>query len=137
MHVSNATPSLHGVRVLLVEDDADTLALFAAVLENEGALVARAADGRAAVDAYVESPPDVVISDIGLPEVDGHALIRYLRRVGLSAPSIAVTARAAPEDRFRSAQMGFDLHLTKPVEPEVLLRAVRQVLASGGGQVLQ
>ena len=122
------SPSLQGVRVLLIEDDADTLALFASILEGQGAVVVRAADGQQAVDSYAERHPDVVISDIRLPQVDGHALIRYLRRVGLSAPSIAVTALATPEDRYRSAQMGFDLHLTKPVDPDVLLRAVLQVL---------
>jgi CheY-like chemotaxis protein len=120
--------SLHGVRVLLLEDDPDIRESTALALRREGAEVVTAATGQEAVDVYAERPPDVVLSDILLPQVDGHAVLRYLRRLGMTAPAIAMTCLSAAEARFQSAQVGFDLHLTKPIEPEILLRAILDLL---------
>jgi CheY-like chemotaxis protein len=121
---------LRGVRVLLLEDDPDCLELTALYLSRLGAVVVAASSGLEAVDACSIQAPDVVISDIVLPEVDGRSVIRLLRRVGMEAPAIAVTCLSDAEDRFKSAQVGFDLHLTKPVPPELLLRAICDLLPS-------
>ena len=123
-----STGPLRGVRILLLEDDPDCLESTALYLRREGAVVITASSGQEAVDAFAEQPPDIVVSDILLPEVDGHAVVRYLRRQGMSAPAIAMTCLSAADARFKSAQVGFDLHLTKPIAPEVLLRAILDLL---------
>jgi CheY-like chemotaxis protein len=120
-------PPLRGIRILLLEDDPDTLETMAVYLRQQGASVMAAHTGQEAVEAYAEEHPDVMISDIVLPEVDGHAVVRYLRRMGMTAPAIAISAISTPEARFRSAQVGFDLHLTKPVAPDLLLSAVMEL----------
>jgi len=123
-----AIESLHGVRILLLDDDPDVRESTALALRREGAEVVTASNGEEAVEVYAERPPDVVVSDILLPKVDGHAVLRYLRRLGMTAPAIAMTCLSAAEARFQSAQVGFDLHLTKPIDPEVLLRAILDLL---------
>jgi signal transduction histidine kinase/CheY-like chemotaxis protein len=117
-------PELHGIRVLAVDDEADARHLLAMVLERCGAEVktcATAAEALAALDDY---QPDLLISDIGMPEEDGYDLIRQVRarEAGRSEkiPAVALTAYARVEDRLRALTQGYNMHVPKPVEPAEL-----------------
>ena len=110
---------LSGIRVLVVEDDADALDMLVDVLLAQGAEARGTANGVDAVDLVRSFRPDVLVSDIGLPDMDGYALIRKVRG-GSSpfarVPALAVTAYASPEDARRAKLAGLDVHLAKPVE---------------------
>jgi CheY-like chemotaxis protein len=125
---SSRDEALAGIRVLLVEDEADVRDAMLAVLESAGAVVCgaeSAPEARRQIDA---EQFDVILSDIGMPDEDGYSLIRSLRQQGNQTPAIAVTAFGRPEDRARALQAGFDLHMPKPVEPMSLFRAIRELL---------
>jgi CheY-like chemotaxis protein len=117
--LSNGHTSPCGRRVLVVDDNRDLAESLAMVLRLWGHDVRVAYDGRAALEAAREQPPEVVFLDIGLPKLDGLEVARRLRqwpelrRVRL----VAITGYGREEDRRRSAEAGFDLHLTKPVDP--------------------
>jgi CheY-like chemotaxis protein/nitrogen-specific signal transduction histidine kinase len=118
--------NLQGVRVLVVDDEADTLELTRRVLGNHRALVATAATVDAALSALGNFEADVLISDLAMPGRDGYELIRAVRQShGPDAlPAAALTAFARPEDAVRARDAGFQIHLAKPVEPEELVRVV-------------
>src|SRR5207244_3983621 len=131
-----ARPSrLEGVRVLVVEDDPQTLDVFTTLLARSGADVRPAASVREAVERVARAKPDVVVTDIAMPGEDGYALVRELRALeherGGHLPVIAVTALATAEDRERALGEGFDDHLTKPVDPTDLIDAVARSAAVG------
>jgi PAS domain S-box-containing protein len=111
---------LDGITILVVDDEADTRELLKAGLENCGAQVFVAGSAAEAFDALDSQIPDVVISDIGMPYVDGYDLIRKLRTMpddkGGSVPAIALTAYARVEDRLRALRSGYQMHVPKPVE---------------------
>jgi PAS domain S-box-containing protein len=125
-------PLLQGRRVLVVDDHADARQLLGGILEASGASVITTASSREAFDALARSAPDVLIADIGLPEEDGYALIRRIRRLdpdhGGRIPAIALTAYARAEDRDRALAAGFQRHVAKPVEPHALVRIVASTL---------
>jgi PAS domain S-box-containing protein len=121
-------PALHGVRVLLVDDDADARELLETILTNYGAAVIVAASADEALAAFRGDAPDVVISDIGLPRDDGYVLIRRIRELaperGGHVPAVALTAYARDEDRGRALAAGFQMHIAKPAEPQELAAVV-------------
>ncbi len=121
---------LEGVRVLLVDDEADTRDLLAAALGRHGAQVMTVADGGAALEAFEVFVPDVVVSDIGLPDLDGHDLVRRLRAKasGAACAAVAVSGFATTDDARRAISAGFDAHLRKPFLASDLIAAVRSVL---------
>lgn len=145
---------LAGVRVLLVEDDDDSRNLLSLILRRCGAEVISASSSSEALDLFVQRTPHVVISDIGMAGEDGYDLIRKLRTLPvqgslLTAPSslapddslvsqhssvpslipaIALTGYATHKDRDRALAAGYQLHLAKPVEPEVLVAAILKLL---------
>jgi PAS domain S-box-containing protein len=123
---------LQGRRVLVVDDHADARELIGGILEASGASVITTASSREAFDALTRSAPDVLIADIGLPEEDGYALIRRIRRLdpdhGGTIPAIALTAYARTDDRDRALAAGFQRHVAKPVEPHALVRIVASTL---------
>jgi CheY-like chemotaxis protein len=130
-------PRLDGTRVLIVDDEADTRALLIAILCADGAEV-RAAGGMAeALDVLADWRPDVLVSDIGMPNGDGYDLIREIRRADAAMdrwlPAVALTAYARAEDRMRALASGFQMHVVKPVEPRELL----VVVASLAGRLTQ
>jgi len=137
---STRARSLRGIRVMVVDDEPDARELASAVLEQVGASVEVAASGKEALARLKDVNPDVFLIDIAMPEMDGLALIREIRgsrsRVG-RAPAIACTAYAREEDRRRALGSGFQLHLSKPVQPEALVEAVASVWerAAAGGSV--
>jgi PAS domain S-box-containing protein len=119
---------LRGVRVLAVDDDPDALRLLKDVLEAAGAEVTTASSAHAALDAAAAAKPEVMIADIGMPEVDGYDLIRAIRSSPDPAlrdlPAAALTAFARSEDRTKALQSGFEMHLAKPVDPGELVASV-------------
>jgi len=123
-------PRLDGARVLVVDDEEDARMLAGTVLESAGARVVLAASAdegyRLAHDAFDGAGPTVVVSDIGMPIEDGYSFLRRLRASGRadSLPAVAVTAFAAPEDKQRALQAGFQVHLAKPFGPGALITAI-------------
>ncbi len=123
-----AANQLHEVRVLLVEDDDDTRELVRTTLEDAGASVEAVATASDARREMLADPPDVLISDIRMPEEDGYSLIRSLRSAGTATPAIALTAYARREDADEAYAAGFQMHLSKPVDAARLIDAVATVL---------
>jgi two-component system, chemotaxis family, CheB/CheR fusion protein len=124
---------LAGRNVLLVEDDNPTRQAVATLLRGAGMVVIEADSTPAAMAAFGQSHPDVIISDIGLPGEDGYALMRQIRSQEKRSkqapvPAMALTAFAREVDRKRAMDAGFQSHVAKPVEPEQMLAAVREVL---------
>lgn len=122
---------LHGLHVLLVEDDDECRDMFAAILECVGVEVLAAATAREGLRALDVTRADAVISDITLPGEDGCWLIRQLRatRASRHVPAIAVTAHG-PRHRDRALASGFDHYLEKPVDPSVLYRVLAQLVGA-------
>jgi two-component system CheB/CheR fusion protein len=116
--------------VLVIEDNVDAREMLRMALELDGHRVETAPDGTSGVEAALRTTPDVVLVDIGLPGLDGYAVARQLRAaLGHRVTLVALTGYGQTEDRRRTAEAGFDAHLVKPVDPDVLTRA----LASGFG----
>jgi DNA-binding response OmpR family regulator len=116
-----------GTRVLVVEDDAATRALVARGLEQAGYVVAAAADGRQALDLMASTDPALILLDLGLPDTDGFAVCRHIRRES-RVPVVLLTARGAEEDVLRGFAMGADDYITKPFSPRVLVARVAGIL---------
>jgi signal transduction histidine kinase len=133
--VAHGTP-LRGLRVLLVDDDDDGREVIALLLRRHGALVETATSARQALAELDRALPDVLVSDIGMPEEDGLTLLRKVRlrasADGGALPAVAITAYARSEDRAQSFLAGFDAYVTKPVEPEDLLQAIAKVTGKIG-----
>jgi CheY-like chemotaxis protein len=118
------TPALHGVRVLVVDDEPDALAMAKRMVTDSGADVATATGTEQALSLLAQGGFDVIVSDIGMPSRDGYELIKECRTRGITTPAIALTAFARSEDRTRAMLCGFQSHLTKPVEPAELLASI-------------
>jgi len=129
--------SLRGLRVLVVDDEADARELMRMVLRSSGADVMAAASADEAVEQVEQWRPDVLVSDIGLPGDDGYVLIRRLREReagrGSSIPALAVTAYARAEDRTRALSAGFQMHVAKPLEPADLVAAIANLVSRDAG----
>jgi PAS domain S-box-containing protein len=115
-------PRLDGVRVLVVDDDSDTRQMLKAVLSECHADVITAASAAEAIKEIEQRKPDVLVSDLGMPEQDGYELIKQVRETesadnAARVPALALTAYAKPEDRVRALAGGYQVHLAKPVEP--------------------
>ncbi len=123
------TPKLEDVRVLVVEDDDDTRELLRVTLENAGALVESVATAANARHEVFADPPDVLISDIRMPEESGYSLIQSLRAAGIETPAIALTAYARREDAAEAKAAGFQIHLPKPVDAGRLIDTIARLLA--------
>jgi CheY-like chemotaxis protein/anti-sigma regulatory factor (Ser/Thr protein kinase) len=138
-----ALADLAGIRVLLVDDDADAAQMAKDVLVASGATVTIAATAEDALRLLGAEPFDVAILDIGMPVIDGYELLRRVREGGLglnaSIPAAALTAYARGSDRTRSLQAGFQMHLGKPIDAAELAAAVHSMVqirppASGQGK---
>ncbi|EGK86501.1 PAS domain S-box protein [Microcoleus vaginatus PCC 9802] len=123
---------LAGVQVLVVDDDADMRELAAFTLMQSGAQVATAASAAQALTLLNQSVPDLLLCDIGMPEMDGYALIRQIRKwspqQGGTIPAIALTAYAGEINQQQALAAGFQMHVSKPVEPEELVKAIARLL---------
>ena len=129
-------PQLDNLRVLIVDDEEDTRDLLRVALEQCGSEVVTAGSAMEALVALEKSKPDVLISDIGMPEEDGYALISKVRALsaarGGKVPAIALTAYARTEDRVRALMAGFQVHLPKPIEPVELMAVVASLVGRTG-----
>ena len=124
---------LDGVHVLVVDDEADARRILVMVLERVGAVVVTADSGRAAVEALAKARPDVLVSDLGMPDQDGLDLIRQLRVDGHDAkelPAVALTAFVQKDDAHLALLAGFQVHLPKPVDPYDLTSAIARLVAT-------
>jgi CheY-like chemotaxis protein len=143
---SGVEAPLAGIQILLVDDEPDTREFQAFLLEQRGAAATAVASGFEALQSLEQFIPDVLVSDIGMAEIDGYMLLLQIRDREASRsnsfnpigaipafskavlPAIALTAYATEVDQQRALQVGFQTHLTKPVEPEELVRAIASVL---------
>ena len=130
-HRAHASVRLDDLRVLVVDDAPDAREVIAAVLDQQGAAVLTAASVDEARDVFARWRPDVLISDIAMPDQDGYALIQSIRSLhrdhGGATPAIALTAYNREEDRRLVLASGFNAHVAKPVQPQDLLRAIDDV----------
>jgi len=127
----NSLP-LSGIRVLVVDDDADSRDFVAFVLEQEGAFVIAVSSAFEALQTLAQVKPDVLVSDISMPEIDGYMLIHQMRTLtpeqGGQIPAIALTAFARNDDQQKALKAGFQIHLPKPLNPEELIAAITQLV---------
>jgi PAS domain S-box-containing protein len=123
-----AAERLKGIKVLVVDDEPDARALIARILGEFQADVVTAASASEALELVRSEQPSLLLSDIGMPDVDGYALLRSVRALprdqGGDVPAVALTAFARPEDRRRALLGGFQMHLAKPIDPTELVAAV-------------
>jgi CheY-like chemotaxis protein len=126
--LSGHAPELAGLRVLVVDDQPDVRDLLATILHMSEAEVQTSGSVNEAIDALIAWQPEVVITDIAMPDGDGFELIRRIREIESGGegriPIIALTAISGTEHRIRVLGAGFQLYLTKPVEPDELVVSV-------------
>ncbi|MBW4421228.1 MAG: response regulator [Myxacorys californica WJT36-NPBG1] len=129
---SKSSFNLDAVRVLVIDDELDSLEFVAFVLEQVGAIVTTVSTASEGFWALTQSQPDVLLSDIGMPDMDGYMLMRQIRALppeqGGQVKAIALTAYAGEVNEKQARQAGFQQHLSKPVEPDLLVQVVMTVL---------
>ncbi|MEH2256294.1 hybrid sensor histidine kinase/response regulator [Nostoc sp.] len=126
---------LMGLQVLVVDDNDDTRDFFSFVLEQFGAIVTAVASGYEALQALTQSKPDILLSDIGMPEMNGYMLMQQVRNLeakigGKKMPAIALTAYAGEINQQYALRAGFQQHIVKPVAPEELLMVISNLVQS-------
>jgi signal transduction histidine kinase len=122
------------LRVVVVEDQVDGREALAAYLERQGHEIRQAGTGQEGIDAALASAPDVVLVDIGLPDIDGYEVARRLRQhLGRRVQLVALTGYGQPQDRTRAEEAGFDAHLVKPVDPSLLVETIGELTLSQRG----
>ncbi|MEH2198611.1 ATP-binding protein [Nostoc sp.] len=133
---SSTTEILTGIEILVVDDDDDTREFHTFVLEQEGARVIAVVSAKEALQVLAESQPDILLSDIGMPETDGYMLMRQVRALqakqAKQIPAIALTAYAGEINQQQALESGFQKHLSKPVEPEELVNAIATLIGRNG-----
>jgi DNA-binding response OmpR family regulator len=120
-------------RILVVDDEADIRRLLGELLQRAGYEVTEAADGRAGLRALFASPPDLVLLDVGMPELDGWQTLERIRDVS-EVPVVMLTARAAELEKVRGLKRGADDYVTKPFGRQELLARVQALLRRAGGR---
>jgi CheY-like chemotaxis protein len=127
---------LHGIRVFVVEDEPDTREFLERYLTASGAEVEAVSTATEALAKLPDCAADVLVSDIGLPDMDGYDLLQRLQRMELKhcggIPAIALTAYARSTDRTRAFRAGYQVHLAKPVEPNERERASQRYVRRCG-----
>jgi CheY-like chemotaxis protein len=125
-------PELKGVKVLTVDDDPDARLLLNTVLAQCGVVVESCRTAAEAIDKIDEFEPDILVSDIGMPDEDGYELISKIRAAENGTekrlPAIALTAFARVEDRLKALSAGYNMHVPKPVEPAELIVVIASLL---------
>nr|WP_313898135.1 ATP-binding protein [Nodosilinea sp. LEGE 07298] len=125
---------LNGIKIVVVDDEPDTRELVVFVLEQQGAQVITATSAHEALLVLPQAKPDVLLSDIGMPEMDGYMLIQQVRALapeqGGQVPAIALTAYAGDTNQQQVIAAGFQRHISKPIDPKVLVQAIAQLIHS-------
>lgn len=121
---------LAGLRIVLVDDENDAREVLTRILSDCGADIVAVESANAALSVLQDREADLLISDIGMPNVDGFQLLQQVRALGHQLPAIALTAFARSEDAARALAAGFELHLAKPVEPQTLVASAATVSRS-------
>lgn len=121
--------TLQGVQVLAVDDEIDNLELASFILQQAGASVIAVSSAQEALEHFRQRKPDIFLADIGMPQMDGYMLLRQIRALesewgDRSIPAIALTAYAGDVDRQQALAAGFQRHIPKPIQPDVLLQAI-------------
>ncbi len=133
-HLSSL-PTLDGIQVLLVDDERDTLKMLSVILTEYKATVQTATSVAEAFEVLQWYKPDVLVSDLAMPEEDGYTLINKFREFGIKAgrqvPAVALTAYVRVEDRARALSAGFNMFVPKPVEPAELITAISNLTEAG------
>jgi CheY-like chemotaxis protein len=123
---------LSNLRVLVVDDERDARELLTVVLERQGAFVRAVGSAAEALAAFGALKPDVLVSDIGMPNDDGYSLIRRVRALapedGGQVPAVALTAYAGDNAREKTLAAGFQVHLAKPIDPTELLASIARLV---------
>ena len=134
-------PSLAGLKVLIVEDEPDARDLLVVVLQQYGAKTLAVDSTKRALEVLEHWKPDVVVSDIGMPEQDSYELIRRIRSLpaehGGHTPAAALTAFTSTEDRLRALASGYQMHIPKPFEPTALAAAIASLADKGLKTILE
>jgi PAS domain S-box-containing protein len=129
----SSSSDLNGVKVLLVEDDASTREFFTFLLQIYGAIVTPAASATEALTIFTQFKPDVLLSDIGMAQMDGYMLIQQVRNLPPEAggliPAIALTAYAGEFNQKQALIAGFQMHLSKPVDPDELIKVITNLIS--------
>jgi len=118
---------LTGLRIMVVDDEAETRELLKMMLSSHGAEVVATSSGMEALSQIDESKPAIIVSDIGMPLMDGYMFMKRVRSLDSaqrSVPAIALTAYARAEDRLRALAAGFQMHVPKPVEASELVMVI-------------
>jgi CheY-like chemotaxis protein len=123
---------LYGLKILVVDDDADTRELIEWVLKRVGAEVTSVGSSREALEVLKVDRPHLLVSDIAMPQEDGYELLKKIRALppeqGGRIPAIALTAHSLVQDRLQSLRAGFQSHVPKPVVPEELVEVVASII---------
>lgn len=129
-------PDLEGIHVLTIDDQPDMRDYIAVVLQQVGARATVATSATGVWQTITNDPPDILLIDIGMPNIDGYTLLRQIRALlpeqGGNIPAIALTAFATEQDRQQAIAAGFQLHLAKPASPEAVIQAIARLLKSEG-----
>ncbi len=120
--------------MLVVDDEEDALSLISTALRMSGASVSTATSAAEALGALARERFDLLVSDIGMPNVDGYELLRRASELGVEIPAVALTAYARDEDRRRALEAGYREHLPKPIAPADLVDAVARLAVQGKGE---
>ncbi|MBW4512987.1 MAG: PAS domain S-box protein [Scytonematopsis contorta HA4267-MV1] len=129
---SNSSLNLHGIKVLVVDDDTDTRELIAFILEMHGAVVTAVDSASEALAILAQDRPNLLVSDIGMPDMDGYMFMQRLKSLppeqGGLLPAIALTAFAGEINQRQALEAGFQRHISKPIEPDTLISAIAELL---------
>ncbi|CAD5911892.1 Sensor histidine kinase GacS [Planktothrix tepida] len=128
---SDESICLHGLRVLVIDDESDSLEMVSFILEQQGMRVTTVSSAHEALQVFLHLPLDMIISDIGMPEMDGYSLLRQIRTLpperGGNIPALALTSYAGEMNRNQALRAGFSDHIPKPVEPMTLIHKVAKL----------
>lgn len=121
-------------RIFVVDDEPDVIELLRTILEAEGFEVEATTDGRSALPRIVDRPPDLLLLDLMMPDMDGFELLKLVRQDprGRDVRVLILSARTAPQDQLESLQLGANAYVFKPFSPRDLVRQVRSLLPSHG-----
>jgi PAS domain S-box-containing protein len=124
------TSPLAGIRILAVDDEPDSLELIRFILESAGAEVQTASSGSAALEILTQFNPDFLVSDIAMPDLNGHQLLQQIKSIYPERQilAIALTAYASSSDRDYALRIGFEKYFSKPIEPEILVQAIASLI---------